>query len=268
MQLVAKTPATKCAPSLRFRGRYGFDAVWADDFHHDMRVFLANAWENYFADFNGSVHELAKALNDGFIYQGEMSPSWGRPRGTVITDEPANAFIIALQNHDQIGNRPFGNRLHHEVDQQRFLVASALLLLASETPLIFMGQEFAASTPFLFFTDHHDELGRQITEGRRKEFSGFRAFGQDELLRYIPDPQAETSFRASKLRFSERESHRETYQLYQRLFDLRNTDPVFRIQDRRVAIQNDRGASWTPDTVVLRRSSGDVPISARKRSCR
>ncbi len=215
------------------QGGHGFDAVWADDFHHDMRVFLSNAWENYFADFTGSIHELAKALNEGFIYQGQTSPSWGRPRGTVITDEAANAFIITLQNHDQIGNRPFGNRLHHEIDQQRFLVASALLLLAPETPLIFMGQEFAASTPFLFFTDHHDELGRQVTEGRRKEFSDFRVFGgHGEMLQYIPDPQAETSFRASKLRLSERESHRKIYRLYRRLFDLRNTDPVFQIQDR------------------------------------
>ncbi len=213
-------------------GGHGFDAVWADDFHHDMRVFLSNAWENYFADFTGSIQELVKAVNEGFIYQGEMSPSWGRPRGTDITDEPANAFVIALQNHDQIGNRPFGERLHHEINRERFLVASALLLLAPETPLLFMGQEFAASTPFLFFSDHHDELGRLVTEGRRQEFGGFRAFQDERTRQYIPDPQAESTFLASKLRLSERETHRDVYRLYRRLLQLRNEDPVFQIQDR------------------------------------
>ncbi len=214
------------------RGGYGVDAVWADDFHHEMRVLLSNAWENYYADFSGSVEDLARALNEGFVYQGEESVFSGTPRGTFVTDEPAAAFVIALQNHDQIGNRPFGERLHHQIDHERFLVASAVLLLAPETPLIFMGQEFAASTPFLFFTDHHEELGRLVTEGRRKEFAGFRAFAQESMQRHIPDPQAEATFLASKLRLSEREKHGDTYRLYQRLLELRHEDPVFQVQDR------------------------------------
>jgi maltooligosyltrehalose trehalohydrolase len=214
------------------QGGYGFDAVWADDFHHEMRVLLSNARENYYADFTGSIENLAKALNEGFIYQGEESPFWGKPRGTPVTDEPATAFVIALQNHDQIGNRPFGERLHHEIDRERFLAASAVLLLAPETPLIFMGQEFVASTPFRFFTDHHEALGRLVTEGRRKEFAGFRAFAEEDMQRHIPDPQAEQTFLSSKLRLSERAEHDATYRLYQRLLELRHGDPVFQVQDR------------------------------------
>lgn len=214
------------------QGGNGFDASWADDFHHEMRVLVSNAWENYYADYTGSIEDLASALNQGFIYQGQESGFWGRPRGTPITNEPANAFVFELQNHDQVGNRPFGERLHHEIDRERFLVASAVLLLAPETPLIFMGQEFAASTPFLFFTDHHDELAPLVTEGRRNEFSGFRAFAMEEAQRFIPDPQAETTFQASKLRLSEREYNVATYRLYKRLFELRHGDPVFQVQDR------------------------------------
>ena len=214
------------------RGGDGFDAFWADDFHHEMRVLLSNAWENYYADYTGSVADLASALNDGIIYQGQVSNFWGRPRGTTVTDEPANAFVFEMQNHDQVGNRPFGERLHHEIDRERFHAASAVLLLAPETPLIFMGQEFAASTPFLFFTDHHEDLGSLVTEGRQSEFSGFRAFAQEEAKHAIPDPQDEATFQASKLRLSERASHPDTYRLYQRLFALRHGDPVFQVQDR------------------------------------
>ncbi len=213
-------------------GGDGFDAFWADDFHHEMRVLLSNAWELYYADYTGSVEAVASALNDGIIYQGQESGFLGRPRGTRITDESANAFVFELQNHDQIGNRPFGERLHHEIDRERFHVASTVLLLAPETPLIFMGQEFAASTPFLFFTDHHDELGPLVTEGRQNEFSGFRAFAEGGAKRSIPDPQDEATFHASKLRLAERAWHKDTYHLYQRLFALRHDDPVFQTQDR------------------------------------
>ena len=179
------------------------------------------------------MESLARALNEGFIYQGERSGYLGASRGSKVTDEPANAFVLFIQNHDQVGNRPFGERLHHQIDIDRYAVASALLLLAPETPLLFMGQEFAASTPFLFFSDHHQELGRLVTEGRRKEFGGFRVFADESSQAMIPDPQAEATFLASKLKLEERERHSRVYTLYQRLLALRNDDPVFAIQDRR-----------------------------------
>jgi maltooligosyltrehalose trehalohydrolase len=237
----------------RSRGGYGIDAVWADDFHHELRVILSNAWENYYADYAGTMEGLAKALNEGFIYQGQEGSSWGGPHGSKVTDEPANAFVIAIQNHDQVGNRPFGERLHHDINLDRYAVASALLLLAPETPLLFMGQEFSASTPFLYFTDHHEELGRLVTQGRRKEFAGFRAFGDDAARALIPDPQAESTFLASKLRLDEREQHAGIYALYKRLLHTRHTDPVFVNQDR----SRSRATPLGAHTIALHRWLGD-----------
>jgi maltooligosyltrehalose trehalohydrolase len=235
------------------KGGYGIDAVWADDFHHELRVILSNAWENYYADYSGSMEGLARALNEGFIFQGQEGEAWGGPHGSKVTDEPANAFVIAIQNHDQVGNRPFGDRLHHQINLDRFAVASALLLLAPETPLLFMGQEFAASTPFLFFTDHHEELGRLVTQGRRREFSGFRAFTDEPAQALIPDPQAESTFLASKLKLEEREQHADLYALYKRLLHIRHTDPVFANQDRGRSRATPVGAN----AIALHRWLGD-----------
>jgi maltooligosyltrehalose trehalohydrolase len=210
----------------RRAGGYGCDAVWADDFHHELRVYLTGARENYYADYLGSMELLATAINKGFIYQGEPSRSTGEPRGTRVTDEPASAFVFCVQNHDQVGNRPFGERLHHDIDAGRYAVASALLLFVPQPILLFMGQEFAASTPFLYFTDHKPELGRLVTEGRRREFRDFRAFSDEDMRESIPDPQAESTFLASKLNLSERDRNTGVYDLYRTLLALRREDPV------------------------------------------
>ena len=150
-----------------------------------------------------------------------------------MTDEPARAFVFCIQNHDQVGNRPFGERLNREIDAGRYAGGSALLLFAPETPLLFMGQEFAATTPFLYFTDHKEELGKLVTEGRRNEFSGFRAFADEDLRASIPDPQAESTFLASKLKLRERRTNAGIYALYRALLQLRREDPVLAIADRR-----------------------------------
>ncbi|HEV2107587.1 MAG TPA: malto-oligosyltrehalose trehalohydrolase [Thermomicrobiales bacterium] len=213
-------------------GGEGLDGVWADDFHHEVRVLLTNARENYYQDYAGTTKAIARTINEGFGYQGEMSPNLGHARGTKVTDEPGRSFVFCIQNHDQVGNRPFGERLHHEVPWDRYAVASTLLLTAPETPLLFMGQEFVASTPFLYFTDHTEELGMLVTEGRRAEFSGFRAFSDPDLRHSIPDPQAEETFLASKLKLDERRTHKGVYQLYQDLLALRRNDQVFARQDR------------------------------------
>jgi maltooligosyltrehalose trehalohydrolase len=212
-------------------GGYGLDGVWADDFHHSLIVSLTGAQENYYAGYLGAPPEITRAIEDGFVYQGEETPE-GVPRGTVVTDEPAAAFVFNIQNHDQVGNRPLGERLSHQVDRGRYAVASALLLFAPETPLLFMGQEFAASTPFLYFTDHGEELGPLVTEGRRKEFSGFRVFQRDDLRALIPDPQDPETFRACVLDLTERERHGGVYRWYQDLLRLRREDPVLHVQDR------------------------------------
>jgi maltooligosyltrehalose trehalohydrolase len=178
------------------------------------------------------MEEIARAIEEGFIYQGQKSPTTGQPRGSKVTDEPASAFVLCIQNHDQVGNRPFGERLNQEIDAARYAVASTLLLFAPEPPLLFMGQEFAASTPFLFFTDHNPELGRLVTEGRRGEFSGFRAFADEDLRESIPDPQADSTFLSSKLKLRERRTNAGIYALYRALLELRRRDPVLSVTDR------------------------------------
>ena len=210
----------------------GLDAVWSDDFHHAVRVCLTGEREGYYAAFAGTAAEIARTLQDGLLYQGQLSPRTGAPRGTRVTDEAARTFIFCIQNHDQIGNRALGERLSALVRADAYRAASALLLLAPETPLLFMGQEFAAGTPFLYFTDHAPELGRAVTEGRRREFADFPAFADPATCARIPDPQAEDTFLRSKLDWSERERHAGVLALYRDLLALRREDAVLVTQDR------------------------------------
>jgi maltooligosyltrehalose trehalohydrolase len=139
-------------------------------------------------------------------------------------------MIICIQNHDQIGNRPFGRRLNHQVEPEVFRALSALLLVAPETPLLFMGQEWAASTPFLYFTDHHTELGALVTGGRRQEFSRFEAFAEAATRELIPDPQEAATFDRSCLVWPERahRRHAGTLELYRALLGLRRHTPALR----------------------------------------
>ena len=225
------------------QGGYGVDAVWADDFHHALRVYLTGMREHYYADYEGTMDEIERAIAEGFLYQGQHSRVVGPLRGTKVTDEPATAFVFCIQNHDQIGNRPFGERLHHDISLDRYAAASALLLFLPEPPLLFMGQEFAASTPFLFFTDHNEELGKLVTEGRRKEFSGFRAFARESMRASIPDPQAESTFLSSRLKLDERELNAGIYALYRELIALRLADPVLKVSDRQLTSPEPLGVS-------------------------
>jgi len=211
---------------------YGLNAVWADDFHHAVRVYLTGGREGYYGDYEGTTEQIARTIQSGFLYQGQNSPGRGRPRGTRVTDEPASAFVFCIQNHDQIGNRALGERLNTLVSREAYRAASALLLLVPETPLLFMGQEFAASAPFLYFTDHNPELGRMVTEGRRAEFAGFSAFSDPALREQIPDPQAESAFLRSKLDWAQRDQNLDVLALYTDLLALRRDDPVLAAQDR------------------------------------
>ena len=210
------------------QGGDGVDGIWADDFHHEMRVMLTNAHENYYASYDGSMIALAAAINDGFSPVTTTRPDIP----PVAETDPASAFVFCIQNHDQVGNRPFADRLHHEVAADRYAVASTILLFAPQTPLIFMGQEFAASTPFLYFTDHPEELGKLVTEGRRNEFQGFGAFQHETLRETIPDPQGEATFLGSKLRLEERSRHAGIHRLYRNLLHRRRDDPVLQHNDR------------------------------------
>jgi maltooligosyltrehalose trehalohydrolase len=207
-------------------GGWGLDAVWADDFHHHVRRRSAGDRDGYYQDFSGSMADLATTLRQGWFYCGQRSEYMGAPRGTDPAGVPLERRIICLQNHDQIGNRPFGRRLHHQIEPALFRALSALLLFVPETPLLFMGQEWAASSPFRFFTDHGPELGRLVTEGRRREFARFEAFAHEETRARIPDPQALSTFEASRLDWDERARgpHAAVLELYRALLRLRRTE--------------------------------------------
>jgi maltooligosyltrehalose trehalohydrolase len=177
---------------------YGCDAVWADDFHHVVRVQLTGENEGYMGYFKGTMEELIKTLKEGWLFAGEVQKD-GILRGTSAGDIEPEHFVHCISNHDQIGNRAFGDRLSQVVSPAAYRAASALLITTPYTPMFFMGQEWAANTPFLYFTDHQDELGRGVTEGRRKEFAEFSDFRDSSIRQRIPDPQAVSSFENSKL---------------------------------------------------------------------
>jgi maltooligosyltrehalose trehalohydrolase len=237
---------------------WGFDGVWSDDFHHEVRRRLTGDSDGYFADFTGTAADIAATVSRGWFFSGQYAEYFGEPRGTDPTGLPPHAFTIFTQNHDQVGNRACGERLHHDVDDATWRAVSTLLLCAPETPLLFQGQEWAASTPFRYFTDHNEELGRLVTEGRRREFSRFRGFSSPEARERIPDPQSRVTFESSRLRWDEvsEGSHAAALRLYRVLLALRRREPLLHRSD------------WSgftcravdEETLLLRRRVGDEAL--------
>ena len=174
-----------------------FDAQWNDDIHHALHVLLTGERNGYYQDFaDQPAARLARGLMEGFIYQGDSSRNRkGEPRGQPSSDLPPTAFVAFLQNHDQTGNRAFGDRLTTLADPAALKAAVALLLLMPQIPMIFMGEEIGSRAPFLYFTDHGPELAKAVREGRRREFA---AFADVTHGREIPDPNSPSSFQASK----------------------------------------------------------------------
>jgi malto-oligosyltrehalose trehalohydrolase len=202
--------------------RRQFDAQWNDDAHHVLHVLLTGERDGYYADYaEQPADKLARCLAEGFVYQGEPSAyRKGQPRGSPSADLPPTAFVLFLQNHDQIGNRPFGDRLVDRVDPATLEAAIALQLLCPQIPLIFMGEEDASRTPFLYFTDHHGELGKAVREGRRREFAAFAGFQAGETAQAIPDPNALQTFESSRPLADDRR-HSGRRALYKKLLALR-----------------------------------------------
>ncbi|MEH3159304.1 MAG: malto-oligosyltrehalose trehalohydrolase [Sphingomonas taxi] len=178
----------------------GYDAQWNDDFHNVLHVLLTGETSAYYGDFaDRPAERLARCLAEGFVYQGEGSSNHdGKPRGTPSAHLPPTRFVSFLQNHDQVGNRALGERLTRLTDPARLRAATALLLLAPQIPLLFMGDEEGSETPFLFFTDFHDALADAVREGRRKEFARFDAFADSAARERIPDPNAAATFERSR----------------------------------------------------------------------
>jgi maltooligosyltrehalose trehalohydrolase len=178
-----------------------FTAQWNDDIHHALHVLITGETDGYYADYAADpVRRLGRCLAEGFGYQGEASIYHnGEPRGEPSRDLPPEGFVSFLQNHDQIGNRAFGDRILQVANPAAVRVAMTCLLLAPSPPLLFMGEEFGASTPFLFFCDFGPDLAAKVTTGRRSEFARFAAFNSPEKQARIPDPNSESTFLASKI---------------------------------------------------------------------
>lgn len=215
-------------------GGLGFDGAWADDFHHVVRVMLTADNEGYFRNFRGTVDELAQTLTHGWLYRGQETLAGHKARGGSPAALHPQQFVYCISNHDQVGNRAFGERLSSTVAPAAYRAASALLCLVPQTPMLFMGQEWAASTPFQYFTHHNEELGRAVTKGRRQEFHHFNAFRDPAARQKIPDPQAESTFLNSKLQWAgiTTDEHAKVLQLYREFLELRRAHPALRNRSR------------------------------------
>jgi maltooligosyltrehalose trehalohydrolase len=234
----------------------GLDGAWADELHHAVHVALTGEQLGYYADHTGTPGELADVLTHGYLHRGTWSAIRGRRHGRALRPEtPLDRLVVASQNHDQIGNRATGERLEHLAGAERARVAAALVLLAPATPLLFQGEEWAASTPFQYFTDHPDpDLAEAVRTGRRAEFAAFDWSPED-----VPDPQDEATWRASVLQWDELDGpeHGAMFAWYRSLIRLRRTVPGLR--DAR---QHRNHAAWDDDAgwLVLRR--GEVVVAA------
>ncbi len=219
----------------RPEGGYGFEGVWADDFHHTIEAGITTT-SRYQDDFSGELAEVADILQHGWKYRGQPSAHTGKVKGTECGHLPPEQFVLCISNHDQVGNRAFGERLHQLSSPAAYRAASALLLLAPYTPLLFMGQEWSASTPFLYFTDHNEELGRMVEEGRQRECR-YAAFTNGVEPATVPSPQAPETFLRSQLKWDELSVgiHAETLALHRELLRIRREHPCFRPPSRSAA---------------------------------
>jgi len=211
-------------------GGYGFDALWNDDFHHAAVVALTGRREAYYQDYFGTPQELLSAAKHGFLYQGQRS-SWQRQRrGTPTRGLASHRFVTFLENHDQVANAPSlrGERIREQTSPGTYRAMTALWLLSPGTPLLFQGQEFGSSAPFLYFADHEGALGAAVREGRAHFMRQFRSVAARDALKALSDPSADDTFRRCTLRDDERSADGEVRKLHRDLLRLRREDPVFR----------------------------------------
>jgi len=212
-----------------------YNAQWNDDIHHALHVLVTGEKDGYYSDHaQNPLWHLGRCLAEGFSFQGEKSAFRdGAKRGEPSRDLPPTCFVSFLQNHDQIGNRAFGERITRLADAKKVKLAMAIVLLAPSPPLLFMGEEFAAASPFVFFCDFGPELAAMVTEGRRAEFGRFERFNSPQAQAQIPDPNAEKTFLHSKLDWDsiEREPHANWLNFYQNVLQCRREKVLPRIKD-------------------------------------
>lgn len=215
-------------------GAKAYDAQWNDDIHHSLHVAITGETDGYYGDYaDAPVHHLGRCLTQGFDYQGEPSAFRdGDRRGEPSRDLALTSFVSFLQNHDQIGNRAFGERIGNLTNKASLRAALTVMLLAPSPPLLFMGEEFNAGTPFLFFCDFGPDLARAVTEGRRSEFARFARFSDPAVREQIPDPSATSTFEKSKLDWGSlaKPEQQEWLKFYRNLLKIRHREIVPRIQ--------------------------------------
>ena len=214
------------------QGGYGLDALWNDDFHHAAVVALTGLNAAYYSDYRGTPQEFVSAMKWAFLYQGQRYRWQKKRRGTTTFGLSPATFVTFIQNHDQIANSARGHRGHLLTSPGRYRAMTALMLLGPGTPMLFQGQEFGASAPFLYFADHKPELARQIRRGRAEFLHQFPGLAAPEMQRELPDPADLATFEESKLDHGERERNGETYALHGDLLALRREDAVFASQRR------------------------------------
>ena len=206
---------------------HGIDALWNEDFHHAALVAATGRAEAYYSDFRGTPQELVSCARHGFLFQGQWSSWQKKRRGSRCPDLNHGQFIAYLQNHDQVANSRSGTRLHQLTSPGRLRALTALLLLAPHTPLLFQGQEFAASAPFYYFANHDEPLASLVRQGRLKFLQQYPSIHGTDDAAALPDPNNERTFLSSKINFQERDLHAPIYRLHRDLLAMRRNDTVF-----------------------------------------
>lgn len=229
-------------------GGHGLDAAWNDDFHHSAAVALTGRNDAYYKDYLGKPQELISAVRWGFLYQGQRYNWQNKRRGMPALDVPAHRFVCYLENHDQVANSARGDRLARISDAGSLRAMTALLLLGPWTPMLFQGQEFGSTRPFVYFADHEPELARRVAEGRAEFLRQFRSIAAREMARELPRPHDPSSFAACRLDSAEAFANGPAVRLHRDLIALRAADPAFAAQDKRAV----HGAVLATDAFLLR----------------
>jgi maltooligosyltrehalose trehalohydrolase len=231
------------------QGGYGIDALWNDDFHHTAMVAMTGRADAYYSDYRGTAQELVSTLKRGFLYQGQWYSWQNQTRGTLALDMGPAKYVNFIQNHDQLANSGSGKRIHLLTSPNRYRAVTALFLLAPQTPMLFQGQEFAATSPFFYFADHNEEIAYLVARGRSDFLAQFRTLATPEMQARLPDPGDPLTFTHSKLNLNDRNVHKEEYALHRDLLNLRRNDPVFHASQKSCRID---GAVLSQDAFVIR----------------
>jgi maltooligosyltrehalose trehalohydrolase len=227
-------------------GGYGLNSLWNDDYHHSAMVAATGRSEAYYSDYRGTPQEFISAAKYGYLYQGQWYKWQEKRRGTSALDLSATNFVVFLQNHDQIANSLCGHRLHKLASPGKLRALTALTLLNPSTPMLFQGEEFAASTPFLYFADHNAKLNKLVSQGRGEFLDQFRSIATEEGRAHLTEPGNIETFQRCKLDFKDRERNADVYQMYMDLLRLRREDQTIGDAD---LID---GAVLAPEAFVLR----------------